>query len=83
MRRSRAAIEDLASDERRAEVAVILAAAVLRLRLRAALPGDVPGGEKSAECGPNCLEVPAVTRLSVHKGLRTEPARETEGRTCN
>jgi hypothetical protein len=61
----------LSPDERLREVAAILAAGVARLRLRAALPGsggDGPGSEKPPESAPNCLEVSAETRLSVHSG---------------
>jgi hypothetical protein len=55
-------------EQRRAEVAEILAAAVLRLRLRVALPGADTVAEKSPKSVPNCLEVPFATRLSVHAG---------------
>jgi hypothetical protein len=61
----------LTLDERRREVAAILAAGLLRLRARAALPtdpGQVPGPENLPETGPDCLEVPAETVLSVHTG---------------
>jgi hypothetical protein len=57
---------DSASLQRQREVATILAAAVVRLRLRAALPGPDPGAEKPPESAPNCLEVSNRTRLSVH-----------------
>jgi hypothetical protein len=75
--------ESMTPKDRRREVAEILAAAVVRLRLRAAPSGGPSGNEKTPEPGPNCLEVPAETRLSVPTGLRPAPARETEGRTCN
>jgi hypothetical protein len=55
-------------EQRRGEVAEILAAAVVRLRLRAALPTERPGTEKPAESAVNPLEVPSETRLSVHTG---------------
>ena len=61
----------LTPDERRAELAGILAAGVLRLHPRAALPadlGDPSASENSLECGVSCLEVPAETVLSVHNG---------------
>jgi hypothetical protein len=51
-------------EQRRAEVTEILAVAVVRLRIRAALP-CLP---KSPESAANCLEVPSETRLSVHAG---------------
>lgn len=54
-------------DERLRELASILAAGVLRLRSRAALPAD-PGPENLPESGQDCLEVPAETVLSVHTG---------------
>jgi hypothetical protein len=55
-------------DQRRQELAEILAAAIVRLRLRAALPDPVPGAEKHPETVANCLEVPSERRLSVHTG---------------
>ncbi len=61
----------LTSEERRREVAAILAAGIVRLRTRAALPGSVcegPDPEKTPENQPNCLEVSGETRLSVHRG---------------
>ncbi|MGE0769287.1 MAG: hypothetical protein AB7L90_22825 [Hyphomicrobiaceae bacterium] len=57
----------LTPDERRSEVASILAAGVLRLHARAALPGD-PAPEKPPESGLSGLEVPDETVLSVHNG---------------
>jgi hypothetical protein len=54
--------------ERRSEVASILAAGVLRLRARAALPDADPAPEKSQESGLTCLEIPDETVLSVHNG---------------
>jgi hypothetical protein len=69
-------------DERLRELASILAAGVLRLRCRAALPADpltfhpLPKGEGRGEGGPknlpesgqDRLEVSAETVLSVHTG---------------
>ena len=40
---------DLTPDERRAELASIFAAGILRLRMRAATPADDSGPEKPAE----------------------------------
>jgi hypothetical protein len=48
------------------EVVAILAGAVVRLRVRAALPGDFVNTEKLPESFPNCLELPSESRLSVH-----------------
>jgi hypothetical protein len=53
------------------EIAGILAAGILRLRKRVALAGasgNSPAPGNSAESAPNCLEVPAESRLSVHTG---------------
>lgn len=58
----------LTPDQRRSEVASILAAGVLRLRARAALAGDDPGPENPPDSGLTCLEVPDETVLSVHNG---------------
>jgi hypothetical protein len=61
----------MTADERLREVAAILAAGLFRLRARSALPtnpGQVPGPENLPETGPDCLEVPAETVLSVHTG---------------
>jgi hypothetical protein len=55
-------------EERLQELAGILALAIVRLRLRAALPDCHTDGEKPLESGPNCLEVSPDTRLSVHTG---------------
>ncbi len=60
--------DDLTQRERFSEVAAILAAAVARLHLRAALPLAEVGVEKPPESGPNCLEIASETRLSVHRG---------------
>lgn len=61
----------LTPDERRSEVASILAAGILRLSARAALPGDapeVPAPENPAQSASSCLEVSDETVLSVHPG---------------
>jgi hypothetical protein len=50
------------SDERLREIAAILAAGILRLHARAALPTP----EKPETPPQNCLEVRAETVLSVH-----------------
>lgn len=57
----------LPPDERLREMASILAAGVLRLRQRAALPAE-NDLEKPARIPPDGLEVPAETRLSVRVG---------------
>jgi hypothetical protein len=61
----------MTADERLREVAAILAAGILRFRSRAALPAD-PGqhcGPKNPlESGPDRLELPDETVLSVHTG---------------
>ena len=58
-------------DERRREIASLLAAAILRLRSRAALP-VTPTGSRHPENLPNssvnCLELSERKRLSVHTG---------------
>jgi hypothetical protein len=61
----------LKPDERRAEVASILAAGVLRLCARTLPTADVPSHSAPqipAESASSCLEVPAETVLSVHNG---------------
>ena len=58
----------LTPDERRSEVASILAAGVLRLHARAAILGDELPAEISPESATTCLEVPAETVLSVIHG---------------
>jgi hypothetical protein len=58
-------------DQQLRALARILAAGVLRLRARAALPpaATQPSGPQIlAETGRNNLEVPVETRLSVHTG---------------
>lgn len=57
----------LTSDERLREVASILAAGVLRLRRRAALPTD-DSRKQSAKSSAAGLEVSNETVLSVHTG---------------
>ena len=61
---------NLTDDQRFREIARILAGGVRRLRARAALPPAVqPSAQKiQPENGPNCLEVPPETVLSVHTG---------------
>ncbi|MCX7428723.1 MAG: hypothetical protein NTW96_24235 [Planctomycetia bacterium] len=58
----------LTPDERLSEVAGILAAGVLRLRARAAFPGDNLGPQESLDSGPAGLEVSEETVLSVQRG---------------
>jgi hypothetical protein len=55
-------------EQRRAELAEILGAAILRLRLRVALPGGCADAEKPLESSPNCLDASPETVLSVHTG---------------
>jgi hypothetical protein len=61
----------MTADERLHEVAAILAAGILRLRSRAALPTDpdqVSGPKNLPESGQGCLEVSGETVLTVHRG---------------
>jgi hypothetical protein len=61
----------LPHDQRLSAIAGILAAGILRLRARAALPPSsehLPGLQIPPESGPNCLELPPETGLSVHTG---------------
>ncbi len=58
----------LTADERFRELAGILAAAVLRLSLRAALSVDDSGRENPENLARSCLEVSPDTVLSVHGG---------------
>jgi hypothetical protein len=61
----------LAPEERLREVATILAAGLLRLRARTALPAGLdehPGPKNPRKTGQDCLEVGAETVLSVHTG---------------
>jgi hypothetical protein len=63
--------ETLTENQRFCQIARILAAGVLRLRAHAALPpapAQLPGPQILPESGPNCLEVPSETVLSVHTG---------------
>ena len=58
-------------DERRAAIAKILAAGILRLHTRAALPpasGSSHDAENTENPGSPRLEVPDETVLSVHNG---------------
>ena len=54
-------------EQRRRDIASILAAGILRLRARAAL-APANGLEKTENSAPNQLEVSDETRLSVHTG---------------
>jgi hypothetical protein len=61
----------MTADERLREVARILAAGILRLRSRAALPANPAqhsGPKNPPESGQGCLELPGETVLSVHTG---------------
>jgi hypothetical protein len=61
----------LTPDERRSEVARLLAAGVLRLhawKQRAADPACDSASENPSESASSYLEVPAETVLSVHNG---------------
>lgn len=61
----------LTPDERRAEVAGILAAGILRLRTQALPAADSAhrsDPKNPSESASSCLEVPAETVLSVHDG---------------
>jgi hypothetical protein len=61
----------MTADERLREVAAILAAGILRLRSRAALPGDPDlyrGSIYPPQSTQDCLAVSAQTVLSVHTG---------------
>jgi hypothetical protein len=58
---------NLTAEQRRSELAAILAAAIIRLRHRAALPHPDSGAEKPPNSVANCLEVSPETRLSVHR----------------
>ena len=54
-------------EQRRREIASILATGILRLRARAAL-APATGLGKTENSAPNLLEVSDETRLSVHTG---------------
>ncbi len=61
----------LTPDQRRAAVANILAAGILRLQTMAALSDEtsgLPGPEKPENSATPSLEVPDETVLSVHNG---------------
>ena len=61
----------LTPDQRRAAVANIMAAGILRLQTRAALSdetSDLPGPKKPEDSATPSLEVPDETVLSVHNG---------------
>lgn len=58
----------LTAAERFRELASILAAAVIRLSARSALPADDSGPEISPNLALSCLEVSPDTVLSVHGG---------------
>lgn len=58
----------LTADERLSELAAIMAAGVLRLKARAALPDAEAAQEISADSDATCLDVPAKTVLSVLAG---------------
>jgi hypothetical protein len=63
--------ETLTPERRRLEIAGILAAGILRLHARAALPsaaGELPGPRNLAESEPARLEVSEENVLSVHSG---------------
>ena len=70
MQRNIDEVHMLTEDQRLREIARILGGGVLRLRARVALPPAVqlPGPQILLESGPNCLEVPPETVLSVHTG---------------
>jgi hypothetical protein len=59
--------EAMTPDQRRQDVAEILAAAIVRLRLRAVLP-EVADSEKLLENTSNCLDASRETVLSVRTG---------------
>jgi hypothetical protein len=63
--RSRRMGADLSAAERLQEVAQLLAAGVLRLHARFAVPGAEPPRQQSCEFAPDPLEVPLETVLSV------------------
>jgi hypothetical protein len=65
MRNSKASTGSISPEQRRAELAEILAGAIVRLRGRAALPSAASEGQKSVEFSVNCLERGGAPRLSV------------------
>ena len=64
------------------EVAGILAAGILRLRARAALPGAQPGQENLPKSSEDGLEVPGETVLSGHTGSRF-PRSQERRKSCS
>jgi hypothetical protein len=63
--------EILTPEQRRGEIADILAAGIVRLHTRTALPsaaGELSGPRNLAESEPARLEVSEETLLSVHSG---------------
>jgi hypothetical protein len=67
----------MTADERLREVARILAAGILRLRSRAALPADPgqhSGPKNPLESGPGCLELPAAWPCDSSPGLVNHPS---------
>jgi len=67
MNRNIDVVGSMTADQRRCEIAGILAAGILRLRSRDALLVE-KSQEKPAESAPNCLEVIDETVLSGHGG---------------
>ncbi len=59
---------NLTPEQRLAEVAAILAEGVLRLRRRAAVPGDVLPVRIHSESDPSGLDDSPETRLHGHRG---------------
>lgn len=59
---------NMTPEERLAEVAAILGEGVLRLRRRAAVPGDIPHANNPPESEQNGLDDCAETRLHGHRG---------------
>ena len=66
--RSARAPSILTPDERRSEVAALLAAGILRLHGRTAHPGTDGLPENPPHSPTSCLDVSAETALSVHRG---------------
>ena len=72
--------EFLTPDQRLRDLAAILARGVLRLHSRAALttnPGPHADPEKPQNSSENRLELPAIPRLSVTRGLTARETPET------
>lgn len=62
---------DSSDDDSLREIARILAAGILRLRAREALPAEqLADGKNLPNSGQDCLEVSDKTVLSVHTGKR-------------